>query len=208
MSIVTWRNYPNMPNAKFIPTWGQYEEAANNQTDAKAALKASDAFEEERAKEMRNSKKARDWETSRKASIMREKPRWVKKQRKEEAEVITRELAKFKQAGVFDYDVEPMPGYILVRVESLQKNVSGIVLAESDEPNTGIVVKASDDQLTVVGDTQILLKCPVQAGDKIMFKKYAGAGIAGLEIRSKENDYRLMRWSYSNDTNDLLAKLT
>ena len=55
MSIVTWRNYPNMPNAKFIPTWGQYEEAANNQTDAKAALKASDAFEEERAKEMRNS---------------------------------------------------------------------------------------------------------------------------------------------------------
>ena len=196
-----------MANTPYKPTWAQYEEAANNQNDAKAALKASDAFEEERAKEMRHSKLARDWETSRKKSIMREKPRWAKQQRKAEAEEITKELVKFKQAGVFDYDVEPMPGYILVRVESLQKNISGIVLSEADEPNTGIVVKASDDQLTVVGDTQTLLKCPVQPGDKIMFKKYAGAGIAGLEVRSKDNDYRLMRWSYDNATNDLLAKL-
>src|SRR5574343_1700509 len=111
-----------MSDPKFIPSWGKYEEAANNQTDAKAALKASDMFVEERAKEMRTSRRARDWETSRKASIAREKPRWAKQQRKEEAELITRELAKFKQAGVFDYYVEPMPGYILVRVESLQKN--------------------------------------------------------------------------------------
>lgn len=196
-----------MADAPFVPSWKEFEEKANNASTAKEQLAASDAFEEARAKEMRHSRKARDWENSRKASIAKEKPKWAKQQRKEEAEQVLKELSKFKNAGVFEYDVKPMPGYVLVKVEVLQQTESGLVMPDVEEPNTGVIVEASDDIVTNIGDSQAILKCPVKKGDRVMFKRYAGAGVAGLEIRSKDQDYRLMRWSYDNNTNDLLATL-
>lgn len=197
-----------MPDTPFQPSWAKYEKDANNQTDAKKALEASDAFEAERAKEMRTSKKARDWENSRKKSIAKQKPAWVKQERLKEATAVLNELSKFKRGGVFDYDITPMPGYILVKVEQLQQQVGEIMLPDAEEPNTGIVIKVSDDIITQIGDSTGIAKCPVKPGDKIMFKVYAGAGIAGLAIRSKDEDYRLMRWGYNPQESDLLGILT
>jgi len=192
----------------YQPTWKQFEDKANNQHDARAALNASDAFEQERAKELKNSKAARDWEKGRKKEWANNKPKYVKDRVRKEQEALISPLKKLKQGGSFVGNIKPMPGYLILEIEANKKETeSGIVLPDADqESNTGVVVEVSEP-LQVSNEMGLsVVDCPVKVGDKVLFKRGAGAfGSPGLELTINGKDYRLMRWNIDPAQSDLLG---
>lgn len=160
----------------FTPTWKEHEAKIFTSQDPKEQFKALEAFEDTREKEMAVSKKARDYEKSRKERVAKEKPQWVKEKRADETREVDTFLKSLKQGGKFDKAMTPMPGYILILPDQAQeKTDSGIYLAmpEEIEPTTGRVV-ACGDQLVMQKN---VLNCPVKPGDKVLFKKYAGMSL-------------------------------
>lgn len=190
----------------YDPTWRQFEKKANNPHDAKAALRASDQFEKERDKELKVSKKARDWESDRKKSFLKDKPKFVKDRLNKEREEKLKPLKGLKELGSFEGNIKPMPGFLIVEVEQLDQTESGIVLPQQQDSNTGVVVEVSDS-LTVTSEQGInIIPCPVQVGQRVLFKRYAGAmGSAGAELTIKGKDYRLMRWNPEPEKSDILG---
>lgn len=74
-------NRQGAPHIMYTPSWATYEplmHSGNPQTE----ISATEAFIAERDRETRHSEKARKWEEGRKKSWAREKPNWVKKERK------------------------------------------------------------------------------------------------------------------------------
>lgn len=188
----------------FKPTWAAYEKDANDPNDANKALKASDMFVSERDKELKTSKKAREWEADRKKSIFKEKPKFTKDRIKAEENKRLRPLKSIKELGNFDQSIKPMPGFLIVDVEEKEvTTTTGIILATPDQaPNTGIVVEISDD-LFIHGQ---YIKCPVKIGDRVLFKRMAGQmGSPGAELSINDKDFRLMRWNPVPMDSDLLG---
>jgi co-chaperonin GroES (HSP10) len=158
----------------YEPPWKQYEEGIRS-GDPKEQLKSLEAFEETREKEMAISKKARDWETSRKEVVAKEKPKWVKEKRKEETAELDSFTASLKEGGSIEKPVTPMPGYVLVKPDEAPKETaSGIYIEqESTEVNTGRIVEVGTDLIM----EKNILPCPVQIGDHIYHKKFAGMSL-------------------------------
>lgn len=69
----------------YDPTWKQYEKGMSSD-DLDTALKSTDAYQEEKAKELKFSKKARDWERDKVKWYQSQKPQWVKERKQAEQE--------------------------------------------------------------------------------------------------------------------------
>lgn len=69
--------------------------------------------------------------------------------------------------------LKPLAGYVLIEpAPKEKKTASGIVLPDSldEKPQEGKVLAVGDD-LVEEGKT---IKCPVKAGDKVVYKKWGG----------------------------------
>lgn len=81
--------------------------------------------------------------------------------------------------------LRPLSGYVLVEPSSAEtKTASGIVLPETaqERPAQGVVLSVGDDLVLESGK---LIKCPVNIGDKVIYKKWGGdeIKIAGVEYK-------------------------
>jgi hypothetical protein len=66
---------------KFSPSWKKYEEAMKH-PDSKVQGEATDKFLAEREHAMKTDPQARRWEESRKASLAKDKPQWIRHMQK------------------------------------------------------------------------------------------------------------------------------
>lgn len=174
------------------PEWTKHEKVMHTGTPDEQ-VKAADAFIEERTKETAVSRKARQWEESRKKELMDHKPKWVKEKVKDEHRQTFGKIEEFnknlRKMGTFN-DIQVMPGYVLIRIDDVasKETDSGIILTDGhtqEEPNTGVIVSAGDDQHM----PNKLIKCPVREGDHVIFKRYAG-----LELMVNGQYCRFMLW--------------
>ncbi len=81
--------------------------------------------------------------------------------------------------------IKPLMGYVLVQPsEAETKTSSGIILPESaqEKPAQGKVIACGDDMVLENGKT---VKCPVEIGDKVVYKKWGGDEIKvdGKELK-------------------------
>jgi co-chaperonin GroES (HSP10) len=178
----------------FTPSWKKYEKDIHNPDDAKA-IKATDAFIEERAHEIKTDPQAKRWEEGRKKEIAKNKPLWKKEQIHKEEEPLRKIDREFKQMGRFEYGLKPAPGYILVEPKvQEEQTANGIYLPEvTDSPNTGTVLEAGSKLFCkhcFVSLESQPTESPVKKGDKILFKKGAG-----VEIEAKGVKCKLMMFS-------------
>jgi hypothetical protein len=68
---------PGSPNLRYTPSWKKYEEGMKHQ-DSKNQVESGDKFMDAREHAMRTDPQAKKWEESRKATLVREKPQWIK----------------------------------------------------------------------------------------------------------------------------------
>lgn len=165
-----------MVNLTYTPAWKKFEKDLKN-PDVDKSLKAAEAFEGTRAEEMRKDSQARRWETSRKESLAKLKPQWVKDRIKKEKPVDP--LIKFKQFGEFNYNLRPVKGYLLL--ETPQK--------AQETTATGIIVQREDHidnfaKVACLGEGDY----PCKVGDLILYKRGAG-----VELKLKGKDCRLIQ---------------
>lgn len=159
-------------------------------TDLDTAIKSTDAYEEEKAKELKTSKKARDWEKDKVKHFQKLKPQWVKERQEAKQAPFKKAIEELKVGGTFDTGIQPMPGFVLVKPEFKETTDGGIVLIDSDaakmNANVGTVLAVGGRRV----DLYEAVDPPVRAGDKVMFKK----GLPGLELTIKEELCLLMTW--------------
>ncbi|MBI2597432.1 co-chaperone GroES [Candidatus Daviesbacteria bacterium] len=106
-------------------------------------------------------------------------------------------MPKNKKNTSNEISIKPLMGYVLVRPsEAESKTASGIILPESaqEKPAQGTVIACGDDMVFENGK---VLKCPVAAGDKVVYKKWGGD-----EIKIGGVEYKLVKFD------DLMAILT
>jgi len=165
---------------KYEPTWKEYEDKMHTGT-ADEQIRAAEAFDEERKKETTRSKKAKEWEESRKKEAYAAKPEWVKKKRKETSDVSHKIISDIKSIGVFDSPIRPAPGYILIEILPPEEATSSgiIIVRESSDPNTGNVLAIGADLRTK--DGHFIASPATNIGDTVIFKQFAGADIAVLD---------------------------
>ena len=92
--------------------------------------------------------------------------------------------------------IKPLMGYVLVQPsEAETKTSSGIILPESaqEKPAQGTVVACGDEMVMENGK---VVKCPVDSGDKVVYKKWGGD-----EIKANGVEYKLVKFD------DLMAIL-
>jgi co-chaperonin GroES (HSP10) len=174
----------------YDPTWKPFAKGMTSD-NLETAIKSTDAYEEEKTKELKTSKKARDWEKSKKEFYAKQKPGWVKKKREAEQEPLKNMIKELKSGGKFDTGLKPMPGFVLVKPEFKDTTESGIALILDDSvkmnSNTGIVLAVGGRRV----DLYEAVDPPVGVGDHIMFKK----GLPGLETTVKGEYCLLMQWT-------------
>lgn len=105
-------------------------------------------------------------------------------------------MPKVKSESNKKITVKPLMGYVLVEpVEATEKTASGIYLPESaqEKPAQGIVLAVGED--LVVEDDHIV-KCPVQVGDRVIYKKWGGD-----EIKMEGKELKIVKFD------DLMAIL-
>lgn len=105
-------------------------------------------------------------------------------------------MPKQKSHLVTKVAIKPLIGYVLVAPsEAETKTSSGIILPESaqEKPAQGMVIACGEDMVFDNGKT---LKCPVQVGDKVVYKKWGGD-----EIKVMGMEYKLVKFD------DLMAIL-
>ncbi len=105
-------------------------------------------------------------------------------------------MPKVKKNTTSKMNIKPLIGYVLVEPSSADtKTASGIILPESaqEKPAQGTVVACGDEMIFENGKT---LKCPVKAGDKVVYKKWGGD-----EIKVSGVEYKLVKFD------DLMAIL-
>ncbi|OGE26881.1 hypothetical protein A3C26_03110 [Candidatus Daviesbacteria bacterium RIFCSPHIGHO2_02_FULL_39_12] len=105
-------------------------------------------------------------------------------------------MAKNKVNKTNKVSIKPLMGYVLVEPsEAETKTASGIILPESaqEKPAQGKVVACGDDLVLENGK---VLKCPVQPGDNVVYKKWGGD-----EIKVSGVEYKLVKFD------DLMAIL-
>jgi len=105
-------------------------------------------------------------------------------------------MPKVKKHTTAKVNIKPLMGYVLVEpAEAESKTASGIILPESaqEKPAQGVVVSCGDDMVMENGK---VVKCPVKAGDKVVYKKWGGD-----EIKIEGVEYKLVKFD------DLMAIL-
>ena len=171
----------------YKPSWRQYEKDMRSDNPDKA-VKSTDSFISERDSELKNDVKARKWEKSRRDRANKDKKVWVKGRLKdEEKQNYDNVIKPFKdllEAGEFDSNIHPSPGYVVVKVDRKPdetETVSGIIVqAEESAPNTGIVIEAGSKLYCKHCFTHPHVQPtepPCKIGDYILFKKGAGLSI-------------------------------
>lgn len=177
----------SMPNTPYQPDWKKHE-AGLFHPDPKVQQEASDKFEAERDHALKTDPAARRWEKSRKESVAKDKPHFVKERLAKEKAEINQFNVGLRKAGSFDNGLRPSPGYLIVEIEKQEEKTSaGIYLpAETSEvmQNTGRVVDLGDP-LPFSDNRDLPLPC--QVGDKVMFKKGAG-----IELDMENRNCRFM----------------
>ena len=154
-------------------TWGKYEKKMKS-GNIKTQRQATDAFIAERKLQTKTSLSAKRWEEDRKKELAKNKPLWVEKREEAKKEQQNKSWNKLFQAGVFDTNLSPAPGYVLIGLQEVETEVSGIIIAnQGEEPNEGIVLEVGEDLVWEMGVT----RCPCSLGDKILFKRGAGLNI-------------------------------
>lgn len=92
--------------------------------------------------------------------------------------------------------IRPLMGYVLVQpAEAESKTLSGIILPESaqEKPAQGKVVSCGEE---IIFDNGKVMKCPVEVGDKVVYKKWGGD-----EIKVDGKEMKLVKFD------DLMAIL-
>ncbi len=106
-------------------------------------------------------------------------------------------MANTKKVSVINkIAIKPLMGYVLVQPSEAETiTLSGIILPESaqEKPAQGVVVSCGDEMIMENGK---VLKCPVNAGDKVVYKKWGGD-----EIKVSGVEYKLVKFD------DLMAIL-
>lgn len=105
-------------------------------------------------------------------------------------------MPKVKKNKLDKVSIKPLMGYVLVQPsEAESKTASGIILPESaqEKPAQGTVIACGDDLVLEGGK---VLKCPVKAGDQVVYKKWGGD-----EIKISGVEYKLVKFD------DLMAIL-
>jgi co-chaperonin GroES (HSP10) len=122
---------------------------------------------------MKTSKKARDWEAGRKKALAKDKPLWVKEQRRKKIEEENRAFTKLLKGGHYMSKLNPAPGYVLIKPEekdSEKVTDSGIIIpsaVDQHEPNSGVVVGVGVDRVHPGG---VIEQAPCKPGDKVLHK--------------------------------------
>lgn len=162
--------------------WKKYEKDIGS-PDVSKARKALDAFVETREDQVKKDPKARQWEEDRKKEVAKNKPIWRKGIDQAKEDQRNKKWKALLQGGVFNADLTPAPGYVLIGVDDKEVvSETGIIIASSvEEPNEGVVL--------VVGPTLIWDKlqteCPCKVGDNILFKRGAGLNLMLQEKQCK-----------------------
>lgn len=173
----------------YTPTWKQHEKGMSSD-NLDTALKSTDAYQEEKAKELKTSAKARDWEKGKKEYYQKQKPKWAKDRREAQEAPLKKVVAELKVGGQFDTGIKPMPGFVLIKPEFKETTDSGLVLLSDDAQkmnvNTGLVMAIGDKRV----DLYEVVHPPVKEGQRVMFKK----GLPGLEMDIKGEYCLLMTW--------------
>ena len=105
-------------------------------------------------------------------------------------------MSKVKVSTNRKISIKPLMGYILVDPQEAEtRTASGLILPESaqEKPAQGIVISCGEDMIFENGKT---LKCPVSAGDKVVYKKWGGD-----EIKVDGKELKLVKFD------DLMAML-
>lgn len=94
-------------------------------------------------------------------------------------------MSKTSKNPTAKFSIKPLMGYILVEPsEADTKTASGIILPESaqEKPAQGTVLSCGDEMVFENGKT---LKCPVEVGDRVVYKKWGGDEIKidGKELK-------------------------
>lgn len=178
----------NMANVRFDPTWKKFEKDIYSD-DSNKARQAAEAFDETRKQELKTSESARRWEKSRRESVAKDKPTFVKNRLKTQQDEALAPLMALKKGGTFETGLVPMPGYVIVHVPKEDiKTDSGLYLSEAATvENKGVVVAIGGEKLLENGNTVSL---PAKPGDRVMFKRGAG-----LEIEVKGLKARFMMFT-------------
>lgn len=160
-------------------------------SNAKEGMAASDAFEEEKAKELKTSSLARKWEAGRKKDWQRNKHEWREKRISKEIEPIKRMVDTLKDGGKYEVGILPAPGYILIETEKKEEMTpSGIYLPDEVDTNSlvvGFVIAIGGGKLLDSGKE---VTPPAQVGDKVLFKRGAG-----LDMTIKDQNCKFMQFS-------------
>lgn len=163
-------------------TWKVHEKQMRT-GDVETQRKATDAFIAERELQTKTSRSAREWEADRKKEFAKNKPLWRKKKDQAVQDRVNKSWNNLLKAGRFDSGLTPAPGYVLIGVDKQEVSESGIVIAQTEESNEGIVLEVGGD---LVMEPR-LVTCPCKKGDKILFKR--GAGLA---MTIKDRDCKLI----------------
>lgn len=169
------------------PSWSSYEEAMHS-SDAEKAAKAADAFDLEREKEMKNSRKAREWEKDRKASWAKDKPAYIKKRRSEESENEKRIIRELKDGGHLMGGLRPAQGLVLIKdKEKSSITDGGLIVPDSVEyeSNLAYVVRVGSVVSTPIGQAEK----PCVEGDVILYRKGSG-----LNLKINGEAHKLIRF--------------
>ncbi len=105
-------------------------------------------------------------------------------------------MPKVKENKLNKLNIKPLAGYVLIEPQEAEtRTASGIILPESaqEKPAMGTVLSCGDEMVLEGGKT---MKCPVNAGDKVYYKKWGGD-----EIKVKGRELKLVKFD------DLMATI-
>jgi co-chaperonin GroES (HSP10) len=155
-------------------TWKDYEKKMK-EGSVEEQRKYTEAFVEEREKQVKNSRAAREWEEARRKEIATNKPQWHKDTFDKKDAVANKSWNQLFKAGTFESDLSPAPGYVLLGVEKKEKETeTGIIIAqEVEDPNEGVVLEIGKN-LAIEGN---IIEAPCKVGDRVLFKRGAGLNL-------------------------------
>jgi len=84
---------------------------------------------------------------------------------------------KDKKSAGKGLNIKPTPGYCVIKpLDAETKTASGIYLPDNagEKPQKGLVVVTGDDEINEKG---IKVKCPVESGDTVIYKKWGGTEV-------------------------------
>lgn len=164
---------------KIDPTWKQYEKKMKEAVTPQESVQATESFEAERDFQTKKSETVKKWEEDRKKDLMSQKPDWKKRQLKDIQQKQDAPFKRILELGNLYGNVRPAPGYIIVIPDELLRTTeSGIVLPDRDNErqNQGTVV-ATGGAVPIPDSKHRFFEPPVKAGERILFKRLAGADI-------------------------------